>query len=303
MSQIYEPKGGNLYRPHALMASHATFWRCKHGRTGYGENMIWEGCIECAEADPQAYKTWKGECESLGLVTSETKIRAEDAKIALRNLTSSLTSMTGIERRHAIDVLERFISQHDTRGVLDISDLLREALAHRGYYTGGGPTDLAQRLVRMARDDSRIIKDDARIIGEQGAELKAKRHLLVESKQTVKEASEVVAATQELLAKREKPEYKISEPDLALLKDAYYALVLARNYLPSKNSRVEQVMDQIDTRLAAEVVLPKAGDKAGWRISHDSGRTWQYSDREPAVPKNAPGSIIVKKLVYAPDEK
>lgn len=53
---MLEQKGGNLYRPHALMVSSGEFWRCKHGTTGFKGNLDWEGCLACAEEDPQAFE-------------------------------------------------------------------------------------------------------------------------------------------------------------------------------------------------------------------------------------------------------
>ena len=51
-----EPNGGNLYRPHPFMVHSGLFWRCAHGTTGFGENMIWEGCEECKQDDPEAFE-------------------------------------------------------------------------------------------------------------------------------------------------------------------------------------------------------------------------------------------------------
>jgi hypothetical protein len=50
-----EPRGGNLYRPHTLQCNSGEFWRCAHGRTGFGAGMEWIGCDECAQADPEAF--------------------------------------------------------------------------------------------------------------------------------------------------------------------------------------------------------------------------------------------------------
>ena len=51
-----EPDGGNLYRPHPLMIHSGQFWRCAHGKTGFGDGMKWIGCKECANDDPNAYR-------------------------------------------------------------------------------------------------------------------------------------------------------------------------------------------------------------------------------------------------------
>lgn len=56
--QVLEPNGGNLYKPHRLQVTSAEFWRCKHGTTGFGNNMDWKGCTQCAEEDPEAFKVW-----------------------------------------------------------------------------------------------------------------------------------------------------------------------------------------------------------------------------------------------------
>ena len=53
-----EPSGGNLYRPHSLMITSGQFWRCAHGSTGFGAEMVWAGCLRCAEGDPEAFKKW-----------------------------------------------------------------------------------------------------------------------------------------------------------------------------------------------------------------------------------------------------
>lgn len=48
----------NLYRPHPFMIDSGTFWRCKHGTTGYGSKTTkngrpkWEGCRKCAFKAP-----------------------------------------------------------------------------------------------------------------------------------------------------------------------------------------------------------------------------------------------------------
>jgi len=42
-----EPNGGNLYKPHTLQIDSGTFWRCKHGLTGYKEGLKWVGCMDC----------------------------------------------------------------------------------------------------------------------------------------------------------------------------------------------------------------------------------------------------------------
>jgi hypothetical protein len=55
-----EPNGGNLYMSHALQIDSGTFWRCAHGRTGYGAGMKWVGCAECASDDPAAKATFDG---------------------------------------------------------------------------------------------------------------------------------------------------------------------------------------------------------------------------------------------------
>lgn len=54
----YEPRGGNLYQPHTLQCSSGEFWRCKHGLTGFGEEMVWVGCKDCATDDPEAFARW-----------------------------------------------------------------------------------------------------------------------------------------------------------------------------------------------------------------------------------------------------
>ena len=42
-----EPNRGNLYEPHYLQINSGTFWRCKHGSTGYKSGLIWKGCWRC----------------------------------------------------------------------------------------------------------------------------------------------------------------------------------------------------------------------------------------------------------------
>lgn len=54
-TQILEAPGGNLYHPHPLMIDSGTFWRCKHGTTGFKGNLEWVGCLECANEDPEAF--------------------------------------------------------------------------------------------------------------------------------------------------------------------------------------------------------------------------------------------------------
>lgn len=56
-----EPNGGNLYRPHRLLVHSGQFWRCAHGLTGWtGEGLAnFTGCPQCAEADPNAFQSWK----------------------------------------------------------------------------------------------------------------------------------------------------------------------------------------------------------------------------------------------------
>ena len=49
---------GNLYEPHMLQIHSGQFWRCKHGRTGFGADMEWVGCNECADENPEAYRSF-----------------------------------------------------------------------------------------------------------------------------------------------------------------------------------------------------------------------------------------------------
>ncbi len=44
---MYEPDGGNLYRPHHMLAAPGLYWRCKHGRTGITSHLRWVGCWRC----------------------------------------------------------------------------------------------------------------------------------------------------------------------------------------------------------------------------------------------------------------
>jgi hypothetical protein len=53
-----EPNGGNLYRPHMMQVDSGTFWRCKHGTTGFASGMEWVGCDQCAAEDPDAFRKW-----------------------------------------------------------------------------------------------------------------------------------------------------------------------------------------------------------------------------------------------------
>jgi len=50
---ILEPGEGNLYHPHNLQVHSGKFWRCKHGKTGFGNNMVWEGCMKCKKCNGQ----------------------------------------------------------------------------------------------------------------------------------------------------------------------------------------------------------------------------------------------------------
>lgn len=56
-----EPNGGNLFRQHELMVTSGQFWRCAHGTTGFGKNMVWKGCPECQKEDPKAYEKFNKE--------------------------------------------------------------------------------------------------------------------------------------------------------------------------------------------------------------------------------------------------
>ena len=53
-----EPDGGNLYKPHSLMVNSGQFWRCRHGSTGFGAGLRWDGCAECEKDDPSAFEAW-----------------------------------------------------------------------------------------------------------------------------------------------------------------------------------------------------------------------------------------------------
>lgn len=44
-----EEAGGNVYDAHPLLIDSGTFWRCKHGATGYAGGLEWIGCAPCAE--------------------------------------------------------------------------------------------------------------------------------------------------------------------------------------------------------------------------------------------------------------
>lgn len=58
---MLEPDGGNLYRPHMLMVHSGKFWRCEHGKTGMKtDSTDFDDCLECAVADPEAYKSFTG---------------------------------------------------------------------------------------------------------------------------------------------------------------------------------------------------------------------------------------------------
>ena len=60
-----EPSGGNLYRPHPILwKDSGTFWRCKHGLTGFSDNMNWIGCLECEKDDPEAYRAFANPLKS-----------------------------------------------------------------------------------------------------------------------------------------------------------------------------------------------------------------------------------------------
>jgi len=54
-----EPNEGNLYGPHSLQIDSGTFWRCKHGKTGFGKNLSWRGCLRCAISNPRGYIRFK----------------------------------------------------------------------------------------------------------------------------------------------------------------------------------------------------------------------------------------------------
>ena len=54
-----EPDGGNLYRNHLLQFTSGQFWRCKHGLTGFTNEMDWTGCAKCAKYDPAAFAKWR----------------------------------------------------------------------------------------------------------------------------------------------------------------------------------------------------------------------------------------------------
>ena len=56
--EMYEPNGGNFYKPHFLMVSSGTFWRCSHGLTGYGDSLNIKGCWRCALQNPIAWLEW-----------------------------------------------------------------------------------------------------------------------------------------------------------------------------------------------------------------------------------------------------
>ena len=47
----------NLYEPHMLMIDSGTFWRCKHGSTGFRSGMVWKGCWRCWLTN-RAQKIW-----------------------------------------------------------------------------------------------------------------------------------------------------------------------------------------------------------------------------------------------------
>jgi hypothetical protein len=47
----------NLYEPHHLMIDSGTFWRCKHGTTGFKSGLVWKGCFRCWVAN-RAHKLW-----------------------------------------------------------------------------------------------------------------------------------------------------------------------------------------------------------------------------------------------------
>ena len=55
---MLERCGGNLYRPHAPMVTSGQFWRCSHGKTGFKADLVWEGYLQCAQEDPEAFKNW-----------------------------------------------------------------------------------------------------------------------------------------------------------------------------------------------------------------------------------------------------
>jgi hypothetical protein len=42
------------------MITSGQFWRCAHGKTGFGDRMKWVGCDECAKDDPEAYREFHG---------------------------------------------------------------------------------------------------------------------------------------------------------------------------------------------------------------------------------------------------
>jgi len=48
----------NVYHPHPLQINSGTFWRCDHGRTGFGKDMEWVGCEDCGKQDPDAKYKW-----------------------------------------------------------------------------------------------------------------------------------------------------------------------------------------------------------------------------------------------------
>ena len=54
-----EPDGGNLYVPHKFMIDSGRFWRCAHGKTGFGKGGCWTGCWRCALRRPIKRIMWK----------------------------------------------------------------------------------------------------------------------------------------------------------------------------------------------------------------------------------------------------
>ena len=49
----------NLYEPHPIQIDSGTFWRCDHGKTGFGKEMKWIGCFWCAVRKPIIYLYWR----------------------------------------------------------------------------------------------------------------------------------------------------------------------------------------------------------------------------------------------------
>jgi hypothetical protein len=54
---LLSPKGcemKNVYDSHPRMNDSGEFWRCEHGRTGFGEGFRRKGCFKCAIWRPKA---------------------------------------------------------------------------------------------------------------------------------------------------------------------------------------------------------------------------------------------------------